>query len=201
MKKTLKLVVIAMAVVAMGGVTTSCSEDSPLLNIIRNLFNPGETYEYTGSATSQTSNIVIQDNKYAIGTAVNAKTENPEGAYVFSSMPVSLTTQNNVATITLPVYEEGVVKVSQLSMGNLTLTTNDEQTNTVLGIGDDGFTRSGTLTYNGKEYVFESLWINKANATTTSLELDLQLYFKASDESDYSLILCFTYQGTREATE
>ena len=48
MKKTLKLVVIAMAVVAMGGVTTSCSEDSPLLNIIRNLFNPGVFICFTG---------------------------------------------------------------------------------------------------------------------------------------------------------
>ena len=102
MKRTFKTALIALSILCMGGGTTRCDEETvaQLITIIGNLFNTGETYTYTGNATSQTLNGSKTTDGWR-GTYINATDENPTGAYNFSGMQVSLNC-STTGTLTIP---------------------------------------------------------------------------------------------------
>lgn len=199
MKKVFKSMMIALSFLSMGMLTTSCEEGGILSQILGNLFGTGQTYNFIGTASSQTMSGKTTETGWVYTSFVNATTANPEGKYNFSNVPVSITCAET-ATITIPAYVEGKVSTTEIALGSLVMTTNSAGTYTMLDVGTDGFTASGTMTYEGKDYSICSLYIDQDNtkATSSKLELDLTIYFKNASESDITKAIRFRYAGVSE---
>ncbi len=202
MKKTFKHAILALAILCTGGMTTSCDSDTLMqlaTAIIGNLFNTGETYTYTGQATSQSMTGSITTMTW---TAINKTTANPTGAYAFSNVPVSLQC-GTTATLSLPAYEEGNVKVNAVTIYGLSLKYDENQNMTNLEIGENS-TIDGSMEYGGKTYEAANLYIeniktiDKATATSGNLEVDMTIYFKSADETECTKAVNFTYTGVAD---
>lgn len=196
MRKVFKSMMIALSFLSMGMVTTSCEEGGILSQILGNLFDSGQTYNYTGKASSQTMSGSTIGQNWCYTSFVNSTQSNPDGIYYFTDVPVSITC-SETATIKIPSYIEGDVQTSEILLGSLVMTPNSSETYTMLSVGEDGFSHSGNMTYEGKEYGIESLYIDEDNtrATSTTLELDLIIYFKNNAETDITKAIRFKYSG------
>ncbi len=199
MKKSFKGVCLALAILCMGGVTTSCDSESltqVLTTILGNLFNTGETYTFTGTGTSQALTGSINSGKW---TYINSSTSNSTGTSNLSSATVSLTC-NTTANLTLPAYTDGKVSVGSITLYNLTMSTNSAQTLTTLSIGDNS-SIDGSITVDGVTYTGYTVYLGKAEATSESINLEMTLYFQgASDGEDCSKAINLTYTGIGTST-
>jgi len=202
MKKTFKLLAIAFAAMSMGTVMTSCSEDGSggFLSRLFGLFS-GETYYYTGTLTSQALDGSSNGDGWS-GSYINATQSNTTGTNSYSAKQITLKSTSSAATLTIPAYTDGNISVSEISISNLTQTTNEAQTLTTLDIDTESTRIDGTLSFNGATYTIGYVYITKADATTTSLDLEMTLYFYGDNDKDgsgnvldYSKAINFTYKG------
>ena len=212
MKKTFTRVIMALGILCSGAVVTSCDEDTitQIINIIGNLINTGQTYTYTGTATSQ-SLTGSADNKEWV--YINATKSNPEGIYEFQNMEVSLnSSKTGTGTLTIPAYQEGNVTTSLITISGLSMAVSSDQSNTKLSIGEESRIE-GSLTYNGKNYTAANLSIAEAQstngdqkiegtATSAALQLEMTIYFQGEEDGDdYSKAINFTYVGKAETAQ
>lgn len=187
MKKTFKLVVIALTVLATGCVMTSCEE-------IANFFDPGTTYTYTGAGSSQSLTGSYASNDWR---RIN------ERDTTISPMQIILKSTTSEATLTIPAYNDGKVSLGIITIGGLTQTTNEEGTLTTLGIDMSKTTIDGSIVIGSSTYELANLYFEKATANTSEINLDMTLYFSNSDTDgdDYSKAINFTFKGVNNDAE
>ncbi len=194
MKKLFKSALLVLAMLGTGLVTTSCNSETLqqiIDTVIGNLFNTGQTYTYTGTATSQ---------------SLNGKYSTSEWRYINENKNTQLTNMtvqlksSTTGTLTLSPYTDGAVTVNQISIYNLTMTTAADQSYTSMSIGENS-SIDGNIVYNGITYTAANLYIEKAQATSGSITLNMTLYFQGTEEDDYSKAINFTYTGTAITTE
>lgn len=198
MKKILRRTAVAMAILCMGGMTTSCENDT-ISQFFNNLFGNSQTYTFTGNATSQTCTGSMTNGNWRY---VNASDNNPEGMFSFSGMTVEVST-SQTATLAIQPYTEGDVEVSQITICGLDMKASEDQSYTILEIGEGSYFGEGcTLTYGGETYEPATLYIGKAQATPTAITLEMTIYFRGkNDGEDCSKAVNFTYIGQAETTE
>ena len=213
MKKSFKHVILALTILCSGGVVTSCDSDAitpfvpVVVDIIKSFFNTGQTYEFTGSATSQS--FTSADNWETVAY-LDASESNPKGIYEFASgVPVSITCNTDTtATLTLPTYSEreGGVTVTGFTLGNLNLSISTDsiskdQFNT-LEISEANTTIDGKMTYDGVIYKAYTAQIEVAKATDSKLELDISMYFQGPEDAEgvCSKGVRFKFTGTKQET-
>ena len=204
MKKYFKSLSLALAIACTGGVVTSCDSDTiaQLIPLITSLFDRGQTYNFTGSATSQA--FTSTDGGHSFNY-LYATEENPDALFEFASgVPVSLTcTSESTASITLPDYTEteGGVSVEGFTLGNLALDVSEDQTYNTLELTEET-TIAGTMTYDGVTYTAYTALISSSKATEDSLKLDISMFFQGPDDKDgsYSKGVRFKYTGAAATT-
>ena len=209
MKRMFKKVTVVLGIVCMGGMVSSCDEENGLGNIIsavlNNLFNPGETYSFTGTATTSSfSGALAQqgdDVVFMIDKYLNATDGNDEGTIQYSNVGLDLTCSQSTAQLTIPAIDEndGNVQTTEITIYNLVMDTKEGATYTTLDLGDSSsFSENANMTYNGVTYEASTMLIEKAQASQKKLELDITIYFRAKNETSYTKGIHFTYSG--EAT-
>lgn len=198
MRKTFKSVIIAISIVCMGGVVTSCGDDNDgglfggIINIIQNLFNTGESYTYTGVGTAYT---MTGSSETAQWQLVNAETTS------FNNAQTVLTIGNNTGTLTLPNLTDGKVTFKDVVIYNLAL-NNEDASKTRFDFGENT-SIDGSIVIDGTTYSAANLYIEqeKTYVTTTNIALEFSIYFDDNEDGDYSKVVNFTYEGVAEATE
>ena len=149
------------------------------------LFNTGQTYTYSGSATSQslTGSYTSGEWRYA----------NESQTTKLTNMTVQLQS-STMAHLTLAPYTDGVVTVNQISISSLEMTVASGGY-TVLSIGDRS-TIDGCITYNGVTYTAANLYIEKALVTSIAISLEMTIYFQDSNKpDDYQMAINLTYHS------
>ncbi len=151
-----------------------------------NLFISGQTYNYTGSATSQSlagSYINVQWN-YA----------NQNHDTKLTNMAVQLQCSRRTGTLTLAPYIDGVVTVNQVTIYDLTMTAVSDNSYSFLDIG--GYSSiDGSIVYNGTTYTAVNLYITKAEATSRAINLEMTIYFQNANTNDYQMAINLIYSG------
>ncbi len=110
MRKVFKSMMIALSFLSMGMVTTSCEEGGILSQILGNLLGQTETYNYTGTATSESLTGAASTMQWNyINTPTSTKL----------TAPVTLTIQNSLATLALPAYTDGNVTMNGVTLYSL----------------------------------------------------------------------------------
>ncbi|MBQ7571898.1 MAG: hypothetical protein IJT19_06635 [Bacteroidaceae bacterium] len=189
MKKVFKSAMLVLAMLTTGLVTTSCDSET-LQQIIGMLFNTGQTYTYSGSATSQ---------------SLTGSYNSGEWHYVNQNHDTQLTNMtvqlqsSTTGTLTLAPYTDGAVTVQQITIYNLAMTAAADQSYTSLSIGENS-TIDGTIQYNGVTYTAANLYIEKAQATSGNISLKMTLYFQAANTDDYQMAINLTYTGAAVTT-
>ena len=180
---------LVLAMLTTGLVTTSCDSET-LQQIIGMLFNTGQTYTYSGSATSQ---------------SLTGSYNSGEWHYVNQNHDTQLTNMtvqlqsSTTGTLTLAPYTDGAVTVQQITIYNLAMTAAADQSYTSLSIGENS-TIDGTIQYNGVTYTAANLYIEKAQATSGNISLKMTLYFQAANTDDYQMAINLTYTGAAVTT-
>ena len=189
MKKVFKSAMLVLAMLTTGLVTTSCDSET-LQQIIGMLFNTGQTYTYSGSATSQ---------------SLTGSYNSGEWHYVNQNHDTQLTNMtvqlqsSTTGTLTLAPYTDGAVTVQQITIYNLAMTAAADQSYTSLSIGENS-TIDGTIQYNGVTYTAANLYIEKAQATSGNISLKMTLYFQTANTEDYQMAINLTYTGAAVTT-
>lgn len=188
MKKNVKYLFLAIALLCSGCVLTSCEGDDNIISqIINGIFNPGQTYYYQGTATS----LALDGSTTEQGWM---------GDYINSNQPSSHSMQvtlkaSNTAEVHIPAYTDGKVTVNPITIYNLTMTANSDNTYTELGIGE-GSSINGSIVYNGITYNTVNLYITSSRVTADDIALDMTIYFLGDNEgNDPSKAINFTYTG------
>ena len=183
MKKTIKLAVLALATLTMGSVMTSCDE---VTNLIQQLFNPGETYTYTGTGEAYTMNGSSKTGEWQL---IN------ENKTALTSAQVVLKCGSNTGTITLPNITDGKASMQNGVIYNLAL-NNENASKTTFDFGENT-SIDGSLVIDGKTYTAANLYIEqeKTYVTTTKMVLEFSIYFDDDEDGDYSKVVNFTYEG------
>ena len=191
MKKAFTKVLIALTILCTGTISTSCDSETigQLLPLITSLLNTGETYLYTGQGNSQSLT-----GSYAQGrwTALNSS------PYNYSTMQVQLVCKET-GTLTIQAFNEGDVAVSEITLSELSLTPNDDETYTILDLTENSCI-SGDMTVNGVTYTACSIYPETLAATPEEIALKMTVYFQAEGEEDYTKAVNFTFTG-KVATE
>lgn len=194
MKKVFKSALLVLTMLTTGLVTTSCDNETiqQIINtVIGNLFNTGQTYTYTGSATSQSLTGSYNSGKW---NYVN-QSKNTQ----LTNMTVQLQSKQT-GTLSLAPYTDGDVTVQQITIYNLTMTAAADQSYTALSIGDNS-TIDGTIQYKGTTYTAANLYIEKAQATSGNISLSMTLYFQDPNKTDdYQMAINLTYTGQAVTT-
>lgn len=185
MKKITKHLVLALAILCMGGITTSCDSDT-IAQIISQFFNTGETYTFSGTAAS----------RLYTGSYKTAKWDEMN-AYEYG-LTTMLECANDLGTLTIQAMS--TQGISQIAITNLTLTPNADQTYTVLANSQTSQI-SGSVTIDNVTYTAAAWELVTAAATPSEMALELIVYFQGTgDSSDYSKKLLLTFTGAT-ATE
>jgi len=165
--------------------TTASALGTVLSGLLGNLAGSNKTYNFTGTATSQSLYGSYASSSWSFANSNKTNTLN--------NMAVTLKA-GNTATITIPAYTDGKVKYSAINIYNLAMTANSSQSTTTLTISDNS-TIDGTVTYNGATYSAANLYITSATATSGGLNLEMTVYFKKTDGTDYCNAVNITYKG------
>ena len=68
--------------------------------------------------------------------------------------------------------------MSSITISGLVMTTNNNQSQTTLALGENSaFGQNDSFTYNGKTYPASNLYIEEATATSEQLKLKMTIYF------------------------
>ena len=197
MKKTFTRVIMALGILCSGAVVTSCDEDTitQIINIIGNLINTGQTYTYTGTATS----LALDGSTTAQGWMGDYINGNKPNTY---NMQVALKS-GNTGEITIPAYTDGKVTVNGITISNLVLSASQDQSYTEISLDESGNSRiDGSITYNGVTYTTANLYIANAQATSAQIVLEMTIYFQGEEDGDdYSKAINFTYKGQTETAQ
>ena len=173
MKKVFRTIALGLTIVGAGLTTASCDSDTIqqiLTEVLGNLLNTGQTYTYSGAASIQCLEGPSTDqlSEVAKGTAtlqVNLK----------SSTTGTLTIQGFTIKDTKGT---GTAIMTNVTLNNLAMSTDSQQTQTTLSIGDNSsFGQNDSFTYNGKTYPAANLYIEKATATSESINLKMTIWF------------------------
>lgn len=189
MKKVFKSMMLALSFLSVGLVTTSCEEGGILSQILGNLFGQTETYNYTGSGTSE---------------CLTGSASTMEWTYINSSTPSKLTTtpvtlecKNSLATLTLPSYKDGKVTMNGVALYNLDMAASADNSYTALTVGESS-SIDGSIVYENTTYNAATVYITSARATSETMILEMTIYFQSAADAtagDYSKAINFTYSG------
>ena len=172
MKRIFKSIALCLAIAGAGLTTVRCDSDTitQILNeVLGNLVNTGQTYAYMGSASIQCleGENSSQLAEIAKGTA---------------QLQVSLKS-STTGTITIQGFTmkdakgTGTASMTTVTLNNLAMSTDSNQTQTLI-IGDNSsFGQNDSFTYNGKTYPASNLYIEKATATSESIYLKMTIWF------------------------
>jgi hypothetical protein len=185
MKKVFKSMIVALSFLSMGMLTTSCEEGGILSQILPNLFGQTETYNYSGTATSECLTGAASTMQW---NYINTPTS------IKLTAPVTLTVKNSLTTLELPSYIDGKVTMNNVTLYNLAMAASNDQSHTVLSVGESS-TIDGSIQIGSTTYTAGTVYITKAQATPESLILDMTIYFAAQNENDYTKAVNFTYNG------
>lgn len=193
MKKSFTRVIMALAILCSGVAVSSCDEET-ISQIISLLFNTGQTYTYTGTATS----LALDGSTTAQGWMGDYINGNKPNTY---NMQVALKS-GNTGELTIPAYTDGKVTVNGITIYNLVLTASQDQSYTVISLDENGNSSiDGSITYNGVTYPAANLYIANAQATSAQIALEMTIFFQKDGEDDYSKAINFTYTGQAETMQ
>ncbi len=188
MRKTLRNIALALAIMGTTTITTSCDSNTiaQLFPLISSLFNTGETYTFTGTAQS----------RLYTGSYRTDKWEEINGyEYELTTM---LECANELGNLTIQAMS--TQGISQISVTNLSLTPNSDQTYTVMAPTQNSEI-TGTLTIENVTYTAIDCKFKTAAATPNDMALEMTVYFQGSNESgDISKKLELVFTG-KVATE
>lgn len=140
MKKIALALVIGCSCMALA----SCSEDGigGLIDIIGGLFDKGESYSY---------NLNTSKGKVYVGVDDNGKFENctPDTTLFRGHQATMTVDRNGLATLTFPEYNWEQIKIKNLVMGGLTISTINDVSYLEMG---DNTTIAGDFVFDGKTY-------------------------------------------------
>lgn len=165
MKKIIFRMCLCMAILCTGFSVSSCDEDSPWLNFIKNLIGTNATYTYSGNASYD-----CMEGTY------NPMNYKRIGQFTDSNQQVTLTTTANdsQATLVLPAVSSGDISLTAITISALDMT--NETSATSLSVGENSYI-DGRITYKGKTYEASNLYITKASATSGVITLEMTIYF------------------------
>ncbi|MGN1255664.1 MAG: hypothetical protein ACI4UA_00695 [Bacteroidaceae bacterium] len=165
MKKIIFRMCLCMAILCIGFSVSSCDEDSPWLNFIKNLIGTNATYTYSGNASYD-----CMEGTY------NPMNYKRIGQFTASNQQVTLTTTANdsQATLVLPAVSSGDISLTAITISALDMT--NETSATSLSVGENSYI-DGRITYKGKTYEASNPYITKASATSGVITLEMTVYF------------------------
>ena len=184
MKKILKTMLLSLVMIGGGLSVTSCDEDT--VSQILSLFLGGAPSTYNGTATLDCLEGTYEPMNYksvASGTATLQTT-------------VTTNTLNSTATLAIQGVTVGDVTLGSITLYNLVFTGNNDKTQCTLSLGESS-SITGTFTYNGQSYEGSNAYIGKAIATSSTLTLEMTLYF--GDELTEAVNLTYSGQLVQSA--
>ena len=183
MKKAFTKALLALSFLCTGTLVTSCDSETltQLFPLISNLFNTGETYLFSGSGTSRLYTI-------------NGDKTTELNAYQYDmQVQLECTEMGTLTTQALSTQES-----SEISITNLSLTPNDEQSYTILAPTNTSEI-TGTLTVDGRTLSAQTYELETAAATSEEIALKMIVNF-GTDASTLTHRLELTFTG-KTATE
>lgn len=166
MKRIIKSIALCLTIVGAGLTTTSCDSETinQILNeVLGNLVNTGQTYIYSGTASIQCLE----------GASASQLAEIAKGT---AKMQVSLKS-GRTGTITIPGFTLNGATMTQVTLYDLDMSTDDNQTQTFIIGNSSSFGQNDAFTYNNKTYPATNLYIEKAAATSEEIYLKMTIWF------------------------
>ena len=180
MKRIFKSIALCLTIAGAGFTTVSCDSETitQILNeVLGNLVNTGQTYYYSGTASIQCLE----------GASASQLSEIAKGT---AKMQVSLKS-GRTGTITIPGFTMNGATMSQITLNDLDMSTDDKQTQTFIIGNSSSFGQNDSFTYKDKTYPASNLYIEKATATSESIYFNMTIWF--GEETDAVNI---EYSGT-----
>ncbi len=187
MKKIFCRMCLCMAILLTGVTVSSCDENSPWLNIIKNLLGTNTTYTYSGNGSYQ---CLAEPNSEGAYTKTLATLSTQA-----SQVTLTTTSANETeATVVLPAVSSNGVTMSAITLSGLYMQSNGNTT--TLSVPQDGISGEGTFTYNGQSYSLSNLYVTSASATSGVITMELTLYFgTANSQGSYPVAVNVKYSG------
>lgn len=187
MKKIFCRMCLCMAILLTGVTVSSCDENSPWLNIIRNLLGTSATYTYSGTASYQCLAEPNSEGAYT-NTLANYSSQNSQVALTTTSA------SETEATIVLPATSSNGVSMSAVTLSGLYMQSNGNTT--TISVPTDGISGEGTFTHNGQSYSLSNLYVTSASATSGVITMQMTLYFgTANSQGSYPVAVNVKYSG------
>jgi hypothetical protein len=177
MKRIFKNIALCLTIAGAGLTAVSCDSETinQILNeVLGNLVNTGQTYVYSGVA-----NIQCLEGPNASQLAEIAKGT----AQLQVSLKSSTTGTITIQGFTMKdIKGTGTVTMSSVTLNNLAMSTDNNQTQTLI-IGDNSsFGQNDKLTYNNTDHPATNLFIESATATSEAISLKMTIWF--GDQTD-----------------
>ena len=164
MKKILKMMCLALAVLGGGIGVTSCDEET--ISQILGLLSGGTPSTYSGTASLECLQGTYNPMNYKkVG----------EGSATLQ-VTVSTNTFSNTATLTIQGVTVGDVQLGEITLSNLLYTANSDNTQCTLSLGESS-SILGTFTYNGVSSEGSNAYIGKATVNASTAVLEMTLYY------------------------
>lgn len=166
MKRIFKSIALCLTIAGAGLTTVSCDSETinQILNeVLGNLVNTGQTYIYSGTASIQCLE----------GASASQLSEIAKGT---AKMEVSLKS-GRTGTITIPGFTLNGATMTQVTLNNLDMSTDNNQTQTFIIGNNSSFGQDDSFTYKNKTYPATNLYIEKAAATSEEIYLKMTIWF------------------------
>ena len=187
MNKFFKRISLVLLMGPPGMSVTSCDSDVVTLisQLIRSIFNQGETYTYQGNSKAEAMIYVGDQEK-----------QNSTKETDFTNQTVQIVARQgqngNVADLTLPDFTWEQIQVSGLKLYNLDLTTANNIS--TLAINTENSSIDGTFSYGGKTYTACYAEIAKVQVTQMAIYIDMVAQFV--DENNNYMQIEFKFEGS-----
>lgn len=187
MMKFFKKVAVCLVLGGMSLSMTSCDSDV-ITGILGQLVEAltgtaaGQTYTYNGTEVLDCYGDRQSDGSYK--TLLAHGQMNNKGV-TFVAKQVGSIVQGEV---TLPACKDEKVTISEITVGGITCTTQND--NTILSLPDE-YTADGTVTVGGKNYAITGVFIDKASYVNTS-KINLVMSIFYGDGLEYAVNVTYT---------
>ena len=187
MKKIFSLMCLCLAILCTCATMSGCDENSPWLEIIKNLLGTNTTYTYSGTTSYQ---FLANPNSTGAYTSTLAD-------FNAQSSQVTLTTTSaseTEATVVLPAASKNGVSMTSVTLSGLYMQSNGNTT--TLSVPQDGISGEGTITCDNQSYSLSNLYVTSASATSGVITMELTLYFgTANSQGNYPVAVNVKYSG------
>ena len=182
--------VAAVATTVMSGCQTvqSIAKNENLKNVVSTMLTNyvggiGTTTNYSGTLSSQL--LKKSGSSYVF--------VNSNGNYATQTITLPVIASSNVATITLPEQTIDGAKMSQVSVGNITISKSG--TTSTITVGDSS-TASGTLTVDGTIYNISGAYLDKCTYTDAGAFEGGTIQFYFGTDNEY--VASFKFSGKKK---